>query len=149
MTRRIILNIITQHSIGEDLAAEEGNTTPKYLRGGSIVEMNPEDMKRLGIRANTNVLVKSEAGEVIVTAIVPTRFCPPGLAHIRQGAWSGQILPPEAHSAKTPQYCGLPVTIEPAVGERVKSGLELAQPGTDAGRLLSTAAVGRKTPEYQ
>ncbi len=146
---KIILNIITQHSIGKEVATEGGKTTPEYLRSGSIIEMNPEDMKKLGIQANTNVLVKSEAGEVIVTAIEPTRFCPPGLAHIRQGAWSDQVLPQRTHSAKTPQYSGLPVTIEPAIGERVKSGLEPSQPGTDADNLLSIAAVERTTPEYQ
>lgn len=127
MTKKIVLNMITQRSIEEGVAMEKGKTTPEYFKACSIVEMNPEDMKKLGIWKNSNVLVKSEVGEVVVTVVEPTQFCPPGLAHIRQGVWANQVVPPRTQSTGTPQYSGFPVTIEPAINEKVKTALELVQ----------------------
>jgi len=124
---KIHLNMITQRSIEEGAAMEQGKTNPNYFVACSICEMNPEDMKRGGIMKNTNIRVTSECGSVIVKAIEPTQYCPPGLAHIRQGVWANQVVPPRTQSTGTPQYSGFPVTIEPAPEERLKTALELVQ----------------------
>ena len=127
MTEKTVLNMINQRSIEEGIAMEKGKTTPEYFEACSVVEMNPEDMKKLGIWKNTNVRVTSEAGSVIVKAIEPRQFCPPGLAHIRQGVWANQVVPPRTQSTGVPQYSGFPVTIEPVPTEKRKSALELVQ----------------------
>jgi formylmethanofuran dehydrogenase subunit D len=127
MTQKIILNMITQRSVEEGAAMEKGKTNPDYFDACSICEMNPEDMKKLGIWKNTNVRVTSESGSVIVKAIEPTQFVPVGLAHIRQGVWANQVVPPRTQCTGVPQYSGFPVTIEPAPGERLKTALELVQ----------------------
>jgi len=127
VTEKTVLNMINQRSIEEGIAMEKGKTTPEYFEACSVVEMNPEDMKKLGIWKNTNVRVTSEAGSVIVKAIEPRQFCPPGLAHIRQGVWANQVVPPRTQSTGVPQYSGFPVTIEPVPTEKRKSALELVQ----------------------
>jgi len=124
---KISLNMITQRSIEEGAAMEKGKLNPDYFDACSICEMNPEDMKKAKIWKNTNVRVTSECGSVIVKAIEPTQFCPPGLAHIRQGVWANQVVPPRTQSTGVPQYSGFPVTIEPAPAERLKTALELVQ----------------------
>ena len=70
------MNMITQRSIEEGAAMEQGKTNPNYFDACSICEINPEDMKKLGIWKNTNVKVTSECGSVIVKAIEPTRYLP-------------------------------------------------------------------------
>jgi formylmethanofuran dehydrogenase subunit D len=124
---KISLNMITQRSIEEGAAMEKGKTNPDYFTACSICEMNPEDMKKAGIWKSTNVRVTSECGSVIVKAIEPTQFVPAGLAHIRQGVWANQVVPPRTQSTGVPQYSGFPVTIEPAPNERLKTALELVQ----------------------
>jgi formylmethanofuran dehydrogenase subunit D len=124
---KISLNMITQRSVEEGAAMEKGKTNPDYFEACSICEMHPDDMKRAGIWKNTNVRVTSECGSVIVKAIEPTQYVPPGLAHIRQGVWANQVVPPRTQSTGTPQYSGFPVTIEPAPTERLKGALELVQ----------------------
>ncbi|WML67613.1 MAG: formylmethanofuran dehydrogenase subunit D [Methanoregula sp. SKADARSKE-2] len=119
--------MIPQRSIEEGAAMEKGKTNPDYFEACSTCEMNPEDMKRLGIWKNTNVRVTSECGSVIVKAIEPTQYCSPGLVHIRQGVWANQIVPPRTQSTGTPQYSGFPVTLEPAMNEMLKTALELVQ----------------------
>ena len=85
---KITLNMITQRSIEEGAAMEKGKTNPDYFEACSICEMNPEDMKKLGIWKNTNVRVTSECGSVIVKAIEPTQYARPALP--TSGRESGQ-----------------------------------------------------------
>jgi formylmethanofuran dehydrogenase subunit D len=127
MGKKIQVNMITQRAVEEGIAMEKGKTSPEYYEVCSIVEMNIEDIKRLDIMRNTNVRVTSESGDVIVKAVEAGQYCPPGLAHIRQGVWANQVVPPRTQSTGVPQYSGFPVTIEPAPEERVKGALELVQ----------------------
>ena len=124
---KLSLNMITQRAVEEGAAMEKGKTTQEYFEACSIIELNPEDMKKAGILKSTNVRVVSECGSVIVKAREPTQYVPPGLAHIRQGVWANQVVPPRTQSTGTPQYSGFPVTIEPAPDEKLKSALELVQ----------------------
>nr|WP_321351148.1 molybdopterin dinucleotide binding domain-containing protein [uncultured Methanoregula sp.] len=124
---KIHVNMITQRSIEEGAAMEKGKTNPDYFDACSICEMHEDDMKKAGIWKNTNVRVTSECGTVIVKAIHSTQYVPPGLAHIRQGVWANQVVPPRTQSTGTPQYSGFPVTIEPAPEEKLKTALELVQ----------------------
>ncbi len=124
---KINLNMITQRSVEEGAAMEKGKTNPDYFEACSIIEMNPEDMKKAGIWVNSNVRVTSECGTVVVKCINSTQYCPPGLAHIRQGVWANQVVPPRTQSTGTPQYSGFPVTIEPAFEEKRKTALQLVQ----------------------
>lgn len=124
---KINLNMITQRAIEEGVAMEKGKTTPAYFEACSIIEMNAEDIKKLGINPNTNVRVTSESGEVIVKAVVGRQTCYPGLCHIRQGVWANQVVPPRTQSTGEPQYSGFPVTVEPAAEEHIKTALQLVQ----------------------
>ncbi|KAF5091508.1 molybdopterin dinucleotide-binding protein [Methanospirillum sp. J.3.6.1-F.2.7.3] len=127
MTAKKTLNMITQRAIEEGIAMEIGKTSRQYFDACSIIEMNIQDMKELGIMKNTNVRVKSESGEVVVKAVAGRQTCYPGLCHIRQGVWANQVVPPRTQSTGAPQYSGFPVTVEPAPDEKLKSALELVQ----------------------
>ena len=121
------LNMITQRAVEEGIAMEIGKTSPEYFDACNIIEMNAQDMKRLGILKNTNVRVTSESGQVIVKAVVARQTVYPGLCHIRQGVWANQVVPPRTQSTGAPQYSGFPVTVEPAPTEKLKTALQLVQ----------------------
>ena len=120
-------NMITQRAVEEGIAMEIGKTSPEYFDACNIIEMNEQDMKRLGILKNTNVRVTSESGQVIVKAVVARQTVYPGLCHIRQGVWANQVVPPRTQSTGAPQYSGFPVTVEPAPMEKLKTALQLVQ----------------------
>ena len=88
--------MITQRAIEEGQAMEKGKTTPEYFEACSIVEMNPEDMKKLGIWKNTNVRVTSEAGSVVLKQLSPPSTAHPALHISDRGygltKWSHQGL---------------------------------------------------------
>lgn len=121
------LNMITQRAVEEGIAMEIGKTSPEYFDACNIIEMNEQDMKRLGILKNTNVRVTSESGQVVVKAVVARQTVYSGLCHIRQGVWANQVVPPRTQSTGAPQYSGFPVTVEPAPQEKLKSALQLVQ----------------------
>ena len=127
MAEKYILNMITQRAVEEGIAMEIGKTSPEYFDACTIIEMNEQDMKKLGILKNTNVRVTSESGQDIVKAISARQTVYPGLCHIRQGVWANQVVPPRTQSTGAPQYSGFPVTIEPAPDEKLKTALELVQ----------------------
>ena len=127
MAEKYILNMITQRAVEEGIAMEIGKTSPEYFDACTIIEMNEQDMKKLGILKNTNVRVTSESGQVIVKAISARQTVYPGLCHIRQGVWANQVVPPRTQSTGAPQYSGFPVTVEPAPDEKLKTALELVQ----------------------
>ncbi|HWQ63960.1 MAG TPA: molybdopterin dinucleotide binding domain-containing protein [Methanospirillum sp.] len=127
MAEKYILNMITQRAFEEGVAMEIGKTSPEYFDACNIIEMNEQDMKKLGILKNTNVRVTSESGQVIVKAVVGRQTVYPGLCHIRQGVWANQVVPPRTQSTGTPQYSGFPVTVESAPEEKLKTALHLVQ----------------------
>lgn len=127
MSEKRILNMITQRAVEEGIAMEIGKTSIEYFDACNLIEMNEQDMKDLGILKNTNVLVTSESGQVVVKAVVGRQTCYPGLCHIRQGVWANQVVPPRTQSTGAPQYSGFPVTVEPAPEMKLKSALELVQ----------------------
>jgi formylmethanofuran dehydrogenase subunit D len=127
MANSMKLNLITQRSIEEGIAMEKGKTTPEYFEACSILEMNEEDIRTLGLMPNQLVRVTSESGSVVVKAIKGRQTVYPGLAHIPQGVWANQVVPPRTQATGEPQYSGFPVTVEPANGEKRKSALELVQ----------------------
>jgi len=75
---KLNLNMITQRSVEEGAAMEKGKTNPDYFEACSIIEMNPEDMKKAGIWVNSNVKVTSECGTVVVKCIHATQYLPAG-----------------------------------------------------------------------
>lgn len=127
MVNKLTLNLITQRSIDEGIAMEKGKTSPEYFEACSIIEMHDEDITKLGIYPNQNVLVTSESGNVIVKAVKARQAVYPGLAHIPQGVWANQVVPPRTQATGEPQYSGFPVTVVPAIEVERKSALELVQ----------------------
>ena len=59
MSNKISLNTITCRSIQQGVGMEAGKTSKKYFDACTIIEMHPDDMKKLGIWKNTNVRVTS------------------------------------------------------------------------------------------
>ena len=123
---KISMNMITQRSIEEGAAMEKGKTNPDYFDACSIIELNPEDMKKAGIKKSANVRVVSECGSVIVKASYLHPVCATGSCSYSPGRL-GKPVPPRTQSTGTPRYSGFPVTIEPAPDEKLKTALELVQ----------------------
>ena len=127
MTNKITVNLITCRTIQQGVAMETGKTSQKYFDAASIIHMHEDDMKKLGIMANTNVKVTSKDGSVVVKAVRTREDLVPGLAHIPMGPWANAIVSAYTYSTGEPCFKGFPVDIEPAENERVMGAVEIVQ----------------------
>ncbi|HJJ58503.1 MAG TPA: molybdopterin dinucleotide-binding protein [Methanocorpusculum sp.] len=121
----IIVSVITCTEIKQGVAIETGKISPEYFNACSVIDMDPEDVKVLGINYNTNVRVTSAAGSVILKVRKPTQSHYPGLAHIPMGPWANIVVPSYTYSTGEPCFDGFDCLIEPAPEERIEEAAVL------------------------
>lgn len=90
-----------------------------------MVYMDAEDMKKLGVRNNTNVLVTTPNGSVVLKAVKYTRGSTPGLIYIPYGPWANAIVSDSTTSIGMPSFKGTPAEVEAAPDKPVLSMKEL------------------------
>lgn len=91
----------------------EGKFKKDYQEETSVLQVAPEDMKRLGLTAGDRVRLRSETGQVEV-AVIPARGdeLPPGILFIAYGDLSSQLLGADTHGSGIPTSKGLDVVLE-------------------------------------
>jgi formylmethanofuran dehydrogenase subunit D len=90
-----------------------------------MVYMDVEDMKKLGIRNNTNVLVTTANGSVVLKAVKYLRGATPGLIYIPYGPWANAVCSDTTTSIGMPSFKGTPAEVEPAPDKPVLTMEEL------------------------
>lgn len=121
----ITLNLITGRTIQQGVSMESGKEKPEYMKACGIIELDPSDIKKLGIWKNTNVRVTSEYGSIIVKAIEATQGPHPGIGWIPMGPWANMVIDLNTYSTGMPTFKGTKVTVEPAENEPVLDSLSV------------------------
>ncbi len=130
---KIKLNLISGRTIQQGVSMEGGKEKPAYREACGIIEMDPADVKRMGIWVPANVRVTSPYGSVVVKAINATMGPHPGVAFIPMGPWANQVIDPNTYSTGMPTFKGTPIEVEPAEMEKVLGSIELVQSTTRKG----------------
>ena len=87
--------------------------------------MDPEDLKKLGIKEKTNILVSTDYGSVVVKALKSLRTPHVGIIFIPFGSWANVVVDPETHGIGMLSLKGIPAEVEPAPDKPVSSLEEL------------------------
>ncbi|HXZ96125.1 MAG TPA: molybdopterin dinucleotide binding domain-containing protein [Burkholderiales bacterium] len=91
-----------------------GKLEAEYIEVSSIVEMNAEDMARLGLKDGDAVRLRSASGEVQVRCKGrTTKDLPPGLLFIAYGPLSSQLMASDTAGSGMPISKHIEVTVEP------------------------------------
>jgi len=98
-----------------------GKLSKEYSESVVICQMDPNDMKFLGIRENTNVKVSTDFGSVVLKAVKSARAPHSKVGFIPYGPWASLIMNPKTHGTGMPSMKGIPAEIEPAPNEKVLS----------------------------
>ena len=122
---RLKVSLLTGRTIDQGTGREHGKLSERYQRSVAVCEMDPDDMKRLGIRENGTVKVSTDFGSVVVQAVKSARTPHSGVIFIPYGPWASLIMNPETHGTGMPSLKGLPAEVEPAPKERVMDLSEL------------------------
>lgn len=127
------LILLTGRTREQGVGKERGKASKEYWESVSVCYIDPEDLKKLGVKDKTNVLVSTDYGSVVVKALKSPRAPHPGVIFIPYGPWANALTDPETHGIGMPSFKGIPVELEPAPDKPVLSLAELlkAQFGKD------------------
>jgi formylmethanofuran dehydrogenase subunit D len=122
---RLQVTLITGRTIDQGVGKERGKSSEEYGDSVSICQVDPEDLKKLGIKAESNVLVSTEYGSVVVRAVKSPSAPHVGVVFMPYGLWANVIMNTETHSIGMPSLKGIPAEILPAHDRLVLSLPEL------------------------
>jgi formylmethanofuran dehydrogenase subunit D len=117
--------LITGRTIDQGVGKERGKASEEYRDSVSICHVDPGDLKRLGIKEKSNVLVSTSLGSVVVKAVKSPRAPHPGVIFMPYGLWANAIIDPETNSIGMPSLKGIPAEVEPVQDRPVLSLAEL------------------------
>jgi formylmethanofuran dehydrogenase subunit D len=120
---KLKVTLLTGRTIEQGAGKERGKSSKDYVESVSVCFMDPEDMKKLGIKEGVNVQVSTAFGTVVVKAKKSLRAPHLGVIFIPYGPWANVVVDPETHGIGMPSFKGIPATIEPAP-EKPVLGLE-------------------------
>jgi len=98
-----------------------GKLSKEYLESVIICQMDPKDMRSLGIKENTNVQVTTDFGSVVLRAVKSARTPHPKVVFIPYGPWASLIMNPKTHGTGMPSLKGIPAEVESAPNKKVPS----------------------------
>lgn len=117
--------VLTGRTIDQGRGKEMGKTSDVYRKDTSQVQIDPEDMKALGLRRNANVRVATDFGSVILRAVKSIRGPHPKMVFISYGPWASIVSDPETHGSGMPSLKGMQGILEPAPDQEVLTMEEL------------------------
>jgi formylmethanofuran dehydrogenase subunit D len=108
--------LIPGRSSKQGASLNTGKTSAEYVEVTTTVEMNADDMARLGVREGDRVRLRTSAGETIVRckARKPGEL-PPGLLFMAYGPASSQLMDGDTHGTGMPASKGFEVEVETVV----------------------------------
>ena len=119
---KLKVTLLTGRTIEQGVGKERGKASEDYFESVAVCYIDPEDMKRLGIREGTNVRVSTDYGSVILKALKSPRGPHAGVVFIPYGVWANAVVSTETDSIGMPSLKGIPAEIEPAA-DKVVLGL--------------------------
>jgi formylmethanofuran dehydrogenase subunit D len=122
---KLRVTLITGRTIEQGVGKERGKASKDYVESVSVCYMDPEDLKRLGVKEKNNVKVSTDYGSVVVKALKSLRAPHRGVIFIPYGPWANVIVNPETHGIGMPSFKGIPAEVEPAPDKPILSLEEL------------------------
>lgn len=94
-----------------------GKLGAEYIEVSSTLEMNADDMARLGLKDNDSVRLRSADGEIVVRCKgKPAKDLPAGLLFIAYGPLSSALMGSETAGSGMPMSKNIEVEVEAVVG---------------------------------
>jgi formylmethanofuran dehydrogenase subunit D len=119
--QRLSVTLLTGRTIEQGVGKEQGKNSKEYGDSVSVCYVDPEDLKKLGTKEGSNVLVSTKHGTVVVRVLKSLRTPHVGMIFIPYGPWANVIVDPETDSIGMPSLKGIPAEVEPAPDEPVVS----------------------------
>lgn len=116
---KLKVSLLTGRTIRQGQGKEYGKLSERYWKSVAICEIDPADMKYLGLKENQSVKITTDYGSVVVKAVKSLRAPHPGLVFVPYGPWASVIINPKTHGTGMPSFKGIQAEIEPVSNEQV------------------------------
>lgn len=109
--------LIPGRSQKQGTSINTGKLKDDYREVTSTVEMNADDMARLGLKDGDSVRLRSAAGETVVACRArDAQELPPGLLFLAYGPRSSELMGSDTAGTGMPISKNLEVEVEPVTG---------------------------------
>ena len=115
------VTLLSGRSLGQAKSREAGRFSEEYLRNVAVCELNPDDLRSIGITQGQNVRVATKTGSVIVKAVIASQTLPRGVIFVPYGPWVNMVIPAETYGTGMPSFKGLEAEITAAADEKILS----------------------------
>ena len=103
--------LVTGRTVKQASGIHKGKATEAYRRAVTVVEMNPEDMARMGITEGRTIRLRTPAGQV--EAPVRAAALPARMLFIPMGPVANELVGPDTDGTGMPSFKGITVEVEP------------------------------------
>jgi len=121
----LLVTLVTGRSIEQGVGKEQGKASAAYAESAAVCYVDPQDLKKLMVEENSNVLISTEHGSVVVRAVKSMRGPHSGIIFVPYGPWANAVISPGTDGIGMPSLKGVAVQIEPAFDKRILSLTEL------------------------
>jgi formylmethanofuran dehydrogenase subunit D len=112
--QKLKVTLLTGRTIEQGVGKEKGKISKEYFDACSMCYMDAEDMKKIGVKNNTNIVVTTLDGSVVLRAVKYPRAETHGLIYIPYGPWANAICSSKTTSIGMPTFKGTPAEVEAA-----------------------------------
>ncbi len=110
---KLTMMLNTGSDIYQGACKKRGSTLKEeYKNVSGVCYMDPADMAKLGVTNWDPVLVKTDFGEVVVSAAHSRDAPHEGTVFIPKGPWANTIVSHDTYCCSDPTYKGIPCTVE-------------------------------------
>jgi formylmethanofuran dehydrogenase subunit D len=117
MSLKVIL--VSGRSLGQGKGKLTGKFSEEYLRNVAVCELDPEDLKSLGISPGQNVKVTTKTGTVVVRAAIASQRMERGTVFMPYGPWINMIVSSETHGTGMPFLKGIEAEVTATPNEKL------------------------------
>jgi formylmethanofuran dehydrogenase subunit D len=125
MQQKLHVTLLTGRTIEQGVGKEYGKSSSQYYDACSMVYMDAGEMKKLGVKNGSNVLVTAQNGSVVLKAVKYPRGATPGLIYIPYGPWANSIVSNATTSIGMPSFKGTPAEVKAAPDQPILNIREL------------------------
>jgi len=116
---KLKVSLLTGRTVDQGKGKEYGKLSEEYQQSVAICQMDPDDMKLIGVKENNNVRVITDFGSVVLKAVKSASTPHPKVVFVPYGPWASIVMNPKTHGTGMPSLKGLTAEIEPAPTEKV------------------------------
>jgi formylmethanofuran dehydrogenase subunit D len=117
--QKLRATLITGRTIDQGVGKERGKGSKEYFENASVCFIDLADMKKLGIKNNTNVRLTTKFGSVILKGVKQPRGMNPGMLFVPCGSWANAVCGDDTFTMGMPLFKGFPAELEAAPNEPV------------------------------